>query len=106
MSERQRFQGLAELALHDRIEEANALHFCQLERPHAIGAPQIEAFDIDNVLADSDLLVLDADNAARQGSGLRGVRLLQRDLDLLASGLVENVTEGWIVRQVDGERLQ
>ena len=48
-------------------------------------------------------LLLDADDGAGQGAGLGGVGLLQDDLDLLAAGLVEDLAEGGVAGQVDGE---
>ena len=75
--QRQRLQRLLELALDDRVEEADALHVGQLDAAHAVGAPQIEQFDFDGVLADGLLLLFEADDGAGQRAGLRGVGLLQ-----------------------------
>jgi hypothetical protein len=52
------------------------------------------------------VLGLDADDGAGERAGLGGAALLQDDLDLLAAGLVENVGQGGVGVEVDGEGLQ
>src|SRR4029077_15030228 len=58
------------------------------------------------ILADGDVLLLDADDGPGHGAGLRGVGLLQDDLDFFTAGLVEDGAERRVAGQVDGERLQ
>ena len=36
--------------VHDRIEEAHALHVGQLDAPHAVGAPHVQLLDVDRRL--------------------------------------------------------
>ena len=76
MRQRQGFQRLLELAVQDRIEEADALDLGHPQRTHAVTAPQVEQFRVNGILGDGDLLLLDADDSARQGARLRGVGLL------------------------------
>ncbi len=107
MRQSQRLQSLFELALLDRIEETHTLHFGQLQRPQTVSAPQVEEFDLDGaVLARCLLLSFNADDRSCHGPCLVGIALSEDDFDLLAAGLVEDLTEARIVRQVDGEGLE
>ena len=83
--QRQRLQRLADFVVHDRIEEAHALHVGQLHAPHAVGAPQVQLLRFHRFFAGRDLLLLDAHDGAGHCAGLRGVGLLQNDFDLFAA---------------------
>ena len=99
----QHFQGLLDFAVHHRIEEADPLHIGHLDGAHAFGAPEIEELGFDDFLAGRFAFLLDAHDDAGEGAGLGGLRLLQDGLDLFAAGLVEDLAEGRVVGQVDGE---
>src|SRR6185369_10337575 len=105
--QRKRLQGLAELALHDCIEETYALHFTQFEAAHAVGAPQVEQLRLDDaVLADLHSLLFNTNDGAIESAGLSRVGLLKYHLDLLAARLCQDSPETWVAGQVDGEALQ
>ena len=103
----QHFQGAAELGVERRVEEAQPLHLRQRHRAHALGAQQVQHVHLDHrVLGAGLVLFLHADDDAGHRAGLGGVALLEDDLDLLAAGLVEDLAQRRVVRQVQGERLE
>ena len=105
--EGQRLQGPAELTLQDGIEEANPLHIGQLDTAHPFSAPHVQHLDLDDaVLADLLLLLLDADDAARDVTWLGRIALRQGDFHLFPARLAEDGPEARVAGQVDGERLQ
>src|SRR5262249_6297983 len=101
---RQHLQGAVEVALHGRVEEADAGDLGQLDAAHAVGARQVEHGDLDDLLvlagADGPALLLDADDDAGQGAAL------EAELALLAAGLLEDLGVGGVAVQVDGEVAQ
>ena len=95
MRQRQRLQRLAELAVHDRVEEADALHVGQLDAAHALGAPQVEQLDLDALSLPAACFCFSTPMMVPVSvPGWAALRLLQDDLDLLAAGLVEDLAEG------------
>ena len=88
------------------IEEADPLHVGHLDGAHAFGAPEIQELGFDDFLAGGFLLLFDAHDDAGERAGLGVLRLLQDGFDFFAAGLVEDLAEGRIVGQVDGEAAQ
>ncbi len=76
------------------------MDLAQLERAHAVGAPQVQQLGFGRVFAGNDLLFLDADHGAGDGS------LLRDGLDFFAASLVQDAGQGRIAGQVDGERFK
>ena len=106
MRQGQHLQRPLDLAVHDRVQEPHPLQVGELDGAQALGAPEVELLDLDGaVLAGGLALLLDADDGAGEVAGLGDVAGLQGDLDLLAAGLVEDLAEGGVGGEVDGEGL-
>ena len=107
VAEGDHLQRLAELAIQDRIQEAQALDVGQLHLAHALGTPEVELLHLDDaIFANRLLLFLHADDGAGHGAGLAGGRLLKDHFDLLAARLVEDLGQRGIAAEVDGEGLE
>ena len=107
MGEGEHVERPPELALDYGIEEANPLHVGELDASHAFGAPHVEHLGFDDaVLAGGLPLLFQADDGAGQRAWLGGARLLHDHLDFFAAGLLHDLAESRIARQVDGEALQ